>query len=246
MKIGHPLISVVIPCYNEEKYIRNCLASFHNQTFNKFEIIVVDNNCSDNTAEIASSLGAKVVKESIQGMIPAREKGFKEAKAEIIARTDADATVASDWLEVIYNAFQSNPKLVGLTGTLISPYKKVPNNLFRCWSYILAKVLGNLFAGHTHLIGPNMAVRKSAWQKVKVHLDDKQVHEDIDLSCHLAETGEIRYLPQMKATLSMRKVQEKPIRGISQYLLEYPTRYLKTIAIHHPRFHHHHSIRPGK
>lgn len=89
-----PAVSVVIPAYNEERYLAACLTSLQKQTLKNFETIVVDNNSTDKTAEIARRFGAKVVKELKQGIIPARERGFREAKAEIIARTDADTIVA--------------------------------------------------------------------------------------------------------------------------------------------------------
>jgi len=96
MKNGPPIISVIIPAANEEKTLPFCLASLKKQTFSNFEVIVIDNNSTDKTAAVAQKFGAKVVSEKKQGIIYARERGFQEAKGEIIARTDADTHLQID------------------------------------------------------------------------------------------------------------------------------------------------------
>ena len=67
MKNGSPAISVVIPAFNEEKYLPACLEALKKQTFKNYELIVVDNNSTDKTAQIAKKFGARVVKEKKQG-----------------------------------------------------------------------------------------------------------------------------------------------------------------------------------
>src|SRR3989338_1882220 len=193
MKNGSPAISVVIPAFNEEKYLPACLEALKKQTFKNYELIVVDNNSTDKTAQIAKKFGARVVKEKKQGMIPARERGFREARAEIIARTDADTVVSPDWLEVIYVTFKSNSNIVGMTGPFLSPTKKIPHKIISEINYLYNVKFANLISKHVYLQGSNMAIRKSAWEKIKVITDDKKVHEDIDLSYHLSKVGKIIY-----------------------------------------------------
>jgi glycosyltransferase involved in cell wall biosynthesis len=229
MIINRPLISVVIPAYNEEKYLPSCLGAIKKQTFKDFELIVVDNNSKDKTAKVARKYGARVVKETKQGMIPARERGFKEAEAEIIARTDADTVVAPDWLEVIYETFQKKTEVVAMTGPWLSPNRKLPDKITQSYSYFISVRLGKMMSGHVYLLGPNYALRKSVWKKVKVIKDDRKVHEDIDLSCHLANEGEILYNHKMKVICSYRRVTENPFKGLANYMGEYPIRYIKTL-----------------
>ncbi len=83
-------VSVVIPCYNSEKYLENTLKSVFNQTLPVSEIIVVDNNSTDKTVEIAKRLGAKVITEKKQGSAAARNAGMKAAENEWIAFLDSD------------------------------------------------------------------------------------------------------------------------------------------------------------
>lgn len=224
-----PLISVVIPAFNEEKHLPACLNAIKKQTFKDFELIVVDNNSTDKTGEIAKKFGARVVKEKKQGMTPARERGFQEAKADIIARTDADTIILPNWLKIIYETFEKSPKVVAMTGPFLSPSSRIPDKITQEFSYLISVKLGKLLFGHVCLLGPNMALRKSAWQKLKVNTDDKKVHEDYDLSSHIAKVGKIIYNKKLKVIFSLRRITENPKKGLKNYLGEYPIRFLKTL-----------------
>lgn len=232
MKETKPLVSIVIPAYNEEKYLARCLASLAKQTFQQFEIIVVDNNSRDETAAIARSYGARVVAEQKQGMIPARERGFYEALSDIIAKTDADAILPSDWVGKVYRLFKRNPQMVALTGNFSFPEtNEAQGKLLEVIYDAYCKQL-KLIMGHFPLNGPNYAIRKSAWEKIKVHKDDKLVHEDFDLSCHLFELGEIKYVKNLKVSYSLRRWKRK----FWYTMFEYSRRTFRTILIHHKRY----------
>ena len=100
-----PSVSAVVPAFNEEASIGTCVERLLNQTVVPDEVIVVDNNSRDRTAEIARGRGARVVAEPTQGMIPARNRGFNEARCDVIARCDADTRVPPDWIERIRDHF---------------------------------------------------------------------------------------------------------------------------------------------
>ncbi|TRX72100.1 glycosyltransferase family 2 protein [Carboxylicivirga sp. M1479] len=90
-----PLVSVIIPCYNVELYIEDCLNSCLNQTHSNIEIICIDNNCDDKTISIISAFQKAyphitLLKESKQGPAAARNKGIKHARGEWIQFLDAD------------------------------------------------------------------------------------------------------------------------------------------------------------
>ncbi len=230
-----PAISVIIPCYNEERFLPACLESLKQQAFRNFEIIVVDNNCTDKTAAIAKSYGARVVKEKKQGMISARERGFSAAEGTIIARTDADTELPPTWLADIRTAFDRHPEAVALCCGLTFP------NLPWIASWYLQHVfqpgycrLSRWVYGHYPLMGNNNALRKSARNRITVHFNDKQVHEDLDLACHLNEVGEIVYCPHILATYSVRRWR----RGFFYTLWEYSLRYIKTLLMHNHKYLH--------
>ncbi|MDO8518315.1 MAG: glycosyltransferase family 2 protein [bacterium] len=81
-------ISIVIPCYNEEKSIADVVRAVPKGVL---EIVVVDNNSTDRTAEIAREAGARVVTEAKQGYGPALACGFRNARGDIIATLDGDS-----------------------------------------------------------------------------------------------------------------------------------------------------------
>lgn len=217
-------VSIIIPVYNEEKYLDKCLQSISGQTEKPDEIIVVDNNCTDRTIEIAQKYGVKIVKEKIQGMIHARNAGFDAAKYEIIVRTDADAIVPNDWIFRIKKAFE-NPNLGALSGP--TNYRKWQKSikLSHVPSLVLFDILSLLFKNGC-LYGPNMSIRKTVWEKVKktVCLDDKKVHEDIDLSIHLNKLTRIKF--DNKLIIGTTRVRWKQIGT------EYAERIMRMLASH--------------
>lgn len=111
-------ISVIIPAYNEASFLPKVLLSLKNQAFSlPYEIIVVDNNSTDNTACIAKEFGATVVFEPRRGIVYARQKGVNAAKGEIIVGLDADCVMPKNFLSNILKRF-NDKALVGLCGTV--------------------------------------------------------------------------------------------------------------------------------
>ena len=82
-------ISVVIPCYNEEDGVREVIGRMPKAVD---EIVVVDNNCTDRTAEVATALGARVVAEQTPGYGAAYKAGLKAATGDLVVTLDGDGT----------------------------------------------------------------------------------------------------------------------------------------------------------
>lgn len=90
MKIN---LTILIPCFNEEKTIEICIKKaqkFITDNNIEAEILIVDNNCTDKTAEISTKLGARVIKENKQGYGNALKKGIENANGKYIIMGDAD------------------------------------------------------------------------------------------------------------------------------------------------------------
>lgn len=98
-------ISVVIPTFNNERDLENCLNSLEKQTV-EHELIIVDGHSTDRTVEIAEKHGARVVYENYGTRGGACNLGAEEAKRDIVVFTDADATFPTDWLEKIKKKFE--------------------------------------------------------------------------------------------------------------------------------------------
>lgn len=103
MAYKSPLLSIVIPAYNAEKYIESCVDSILTQTFTEFELIIVDDGSKDSTPQICDSLASKdarikVVHQKNKGVAEARNKGIKTATGKFITFIDADDTINPTYL----------------------------------------------------------------------------------------------------------------------------------------------------
>jgi glycosyltransferase involved in cell wall biosynthesis len=113
---GNPIVSVVVTTKNEEKNIGRCLESIKNQTYpkNRIEIIVVDNNSTDRTKEIAKKY-TKLVFDKGPERSAQRNSGIKRAKGEYILFLDADMSLSPKIIEECVKKFKDNKsELVGL------------------------------------------------------------------------------------------------------------------------------------
>ncbi|MBD2203314.1 glycosyltransferase family 2 protein [Calothrix sp. FACHB-1219] len=121
-------ISAIICTHNRDTYLGAAIDSLLAQDFPaEFEVVVVDNGSSDHTCEVvakrASNPRLKYIFEPILGLSVARNTGAKVASSEILAYLDDDAVASDRWLQVLYHAYQNNPKLAIAGGkvTLIWP-----------------------------------------------------------------------------------------------------------------------------
>lgn len=208
-----PEFSIVVPAYNEEKYIGACLESLLNQDIdrNLFEIIVVDNKSTDKTSQIASKMGAQIVMETKKGSTNARQAGFNIAKGNIIATTDADSIVPQNWLNFLAKEFESNPKLVGVSGMYDfydgSPLLKLLTHLFNYPIFVIF----NWYSG------ANLAVRKDAFKKVGGFKTNIPISEDSDLCRRLKKIGQVKRLANFKVKTSARRFRKGIIFGVVDY-----------------------------
>lgn len=114
---GDLRFSVVIPAFNEAEYLEATLSSLQQQDFRgSYEVIVVDNDSSDDTAAVARRHGARVVSESGRGVCAARQRGTEVARGEIVISTDADTTHPRDWLSRIDAQFQVSSGAIAVAG----------------------------------------------------------------------------------------------------------------------------------
>lgn len=127
--MSHPIVSVVIPVYNAQEGIKQCLDSLLNQTFKDYEIILLNDGSTDNTLEVIKSYASKndcirVIDKENEGVAKTRNKGIHLAKGEYIVFIDNDDFVDSDYLERFYNAIDQEQLDIVLGG-----YKRVNQDL---------------------------------------------------------------------------------------------------------------------
>ncbi|MEK6899479.1 MAG: glycosyltransferase family 2 protein [Nanoarchaeota archaeon] len=126
-----PLVSVIIPTYNEEKDISQCLDSIEKQSYGNIETIVVDDGSTDKTREIVSRYKkVRIVPQNHQGPGAARNLGAKKAKGEILVLIDADMILFPDYVEKLTLPIINNETL----GTIESiQYNIHDTKMQECW-----------------------------------------------------------------------------------------------------------------
>ena len=108
-----PVISVVIPVYNKEKFIENTISSVLNQTLSDFELIIVDDSSTDKSLSIIDSIEDKRIKTySIKnsGVSKSRNYGVEKSSSNLIAFLDADDLWKNNHLKQLYKLYLENPK----------------------------------------------------------------------------------------------------------------------------------------
>lgn len=218
-------ISIVIPVYNEQAQLAACLRTIAAQRLTPYEVIVVDNNSTDRTVQVARRFSfVKVVTAKRQGVVHARDRGFNAAQGDIIGRIDADTRLPRDWTEQLMAIF-ADSTVDAVTGAI--EYYDIPcRRLFSGCDLLLRRRAARLMGDEVFLQGANMAIRRSAWQVVKPALCRRAgLHEDFDLAIHLSQAGRrVVFEENLVASISARCVDDG-IRDFWSYALLSPATY---------------------
>lgn len=224
------MISVVIPAFNEEKYIKTCLDSLAKQkTGHGFEVILVDNNSTDTTVEIARSFNNKfhlrIVTEIKRGRGAARAKGFSQARGEIIFSTDADTAVPSNWLESLSQKM-NNSQIGAISGPCNFRDLPVASQFILNRLQPIVMFLYRLVHGYFWLSGFNFAIRKDVYNKSGGFNPQLQAFEDIDLSRRVSRIVPIHYA-SIGVSASGRRLHKSPVKGLFDYIGAYFDYFMK-------------------
>jgi glycosyltransferase involved in cell wall biosynthesis len=230
-----PKISIVIPAYNEESHIGACLKAISKLELKPYEVIVVDNMSTDKTAEIARSFAfARVIQETKQGVVYARDRGFNAARGDIIGRIDCDTLLPSNWTAKLANIFQDD-SVDAVSGGIhfydigLQHIIDGVDAYWRAWVARKMAVRKRIF-----LFGSNMAIRRSAWLAVRGRVCHKKgIHEDLDLSLHLSWIDlKVVFDPNLLANVSIRRI-DSSFFEVVHYCFVSPKTYIKHKANEH-------------
>ena len=122
-----PKFSIVIPVYNVEKYIKRTLDSVFNQTYKDFEVIVVNDGCTDKSIDYAKEYKVKIVGDKHVGVSEARNIGKKEATGEYLLFLDSDDYWDNELLEKINMSLKNKPDLVRFQVRTVTDKNEITN-----------------------------------------------------------------------------------------------------------------------
>jgi len=211
-------VSVVIPAYNEEATVHRTLDSLQKQDYRgPVEIIVVDNGSTDETARVARSWKATVVREPRKGYVFALMKGFEHASGELVLTTDADTIVPSRWISTLVAAFERDPGLAAAGGGVEFCDANWKGKLFE--RLILPVALGydRLCFSYPHLWGANLAVRRESFVRAGGWTGKFNLHADADLSRRMAAVGGVAMLPGLNVSTSARRFNSSLLLNLLVY-----------------------------
>jgi glycosyltransferase involved in cell wall biosynthesis len=209
-----PRFSVVIPAYNEAQFLGSCLDSLRAQDFPEpCEVIVVDNNSTDRTAEIARSHGATVLHEARPGVCAARQRGTEAARGEIVVSTDADTVFDRHWLARIDHAFRENPRRVAVAGPCRFVDPPWWGRVYTCVLFGVVSLIARLTGRILYVTATNIAFRRSEWPGYDV--EATQGGDELGLLRRLQARGPVAFLPANPTFTSSRRLH----RGLAYNVL---------------------------
>jgi len=187
------MFSIVIPLYNKESEIQKTLNSVFNQTFQEFEIIIVNDGSTDRSENVVNKFTDKRIKlinQNNSGVSEARNRGVREAKNDWIAFLDADDLWQPNHLSVLKKSILNNPGYFSFctsyirTGQEIPKYKQMTTVVIQDY-YEEALIKGHFF--WTSVV----CVHKKVFKKVGVFNTLLSRGEDLDLWCRIADDYKI-------------------------------------------------------
>jgi glycosyltransferase involved in cell wall biosynthesis len=215
--MSEPTLSVIIPAWNEEKYVGTAIESlkraalvYQQERGCTAEIIVVDNNSSDCTGDVARQYGVQVVHEPVNNIGKARNAGATAARGKYLAFCDADNQVTENLLVLIHDHLE-NPKIAG-GGTWIEPAKRnlKINFFYFLWGiYVRCSRVG---VGMMHC-------RKADFETFGGFDETIYAAEDVQLAYDLKKIGKFNLIHEGWIITSTRKIDQTPLMTMIVKLL---------------------------
>ena len=206
------LLSVVIPAFDEEAYLGRTLDSLRGAgAFLReregvpVEFIVVDNDSSDATAEVARGRGANVVRETVRNIAKVRNRGAGAACGDVLVFVDADTTVPAEMLYHVFKAMSEPGCLGGALDTDYRPSKLASKIYLRAW-----RVVGRL-AGLAQ--GATQFCRRDDFAALGGYDETLFMGEDVDFYQRLKRLarrrgGRVRFIDDVRVTPSTRRFNQ--------------------------------------
>ena len=197
------MLSIIIPTYNEEKYLPKLLNCIKKQNYANYQIIVSDSNSKDKTRQIAEKYGCIIV----NGGLPAvgRNNGAKIAKGVILLFLDADVQFCSNFISKSIREFEE--KNLDVAGCYVLPLgnniiDKIFFGIFNLWTFTTQFFYPNASGG-------GIFCRKWLHKKVNGFDESIKLSEDMDYVKRCAKYGKFRILKSASTFISMRRFEKE-------------------------------------
>jgi GT2 family glycosyltransferase len=191
-----PAVSVVIPVYNGGSDFEKCLAAVRRSSFNDYELIVVDDGSTDNSAQVAAQHGARIISlQSKHGPAYARNRGVEIARGSLVLFLDGDVCVHHDTLEKVVQYFHAHASADAVIGsyddrpedqTFVSQYK----NLFHHYIHQNSKQQASTFWAGCGAIKREVFLKHGGFDETY----KRPSIEDIELGSRLRSEGGVIHL----------------------------------------------------
>lgn len=223
-------ISYIIPCYNEEKNIQSCIYSIRADVSKhpdlKYEIIVVNNNSTDDSAHIARLAGATIIHKYEKGVVHARNAGSDHAKYDLMANIDADNNIPIGWTSIVLKEMQDQ-SVVAISGPLrydnVGWHIHVGAKLF----YWLARLF-HVIIGPT-VQGGNYVLRKNTWATMGGYDTSYKFYGEDTRTAQLAKQyGKVKLVPALWTNSSSRRLKNQ---GLINTIWSYTKNYFSVSVL---------------
>ena len=193
-----PFVSVIVAAFNAEKTIARCLDALLVLDYPDYEVIVIDNNSTDRTAEIVKKYEVTYLLEEKKGWPAARNTGIEYSKARFIANIDADCFAEKEWLKRLMHGLLVNPSVGGTIGkTKVEEGKKLIERYYaQADPFNFEKHIGK--TSYVSWGGGNNAYRKEVFEKAGYYDSERYVSgADIEFHERVAAQSNltIKYVP---------------------------------------------------
>lgn len=195
-----PKITIIIPVYNGEQALKQCLSSIPHQTYKNYEVIIVDNNSNDATKKIIIDFQKehnkfKYLFEKQKSVGKARNAGINMATGDILVFTDSDCTVPNNWIEKLTKPILHENENVAMGSS--------KDNISNYWTKNIQKAALNFLKENTSgkyinsLDGKNFAIKTSLMKTLMFDPEIKMT-DDLDLYIRLKKLTKVRFLENIK------------------------------------------------
>ena len=243
------VLSFVIPAFNEEHYLADCIESILKQIEGLeeiTEIIVVNNASSDGTREVALRYPrVRLVDEPRKGLTFARQAGFLASRGSLIANVDSDSRLTAGWVNRVLHAFEANPKLAALSGPLVyydlTASERLLVRIFYFAAWMTYAINRYILRVGSMVQGGNFVVSRPALENIGgFNLDITFYGEDTDIARRLNEIGEVLFTLDLKMLSSGRRLRHE---GILTMAARYSVNYFWTTFLKRPYTREHIDVR---